>query len=109
VSIVEITAPKSARAGQTRPVSVSVVDRRYPETVRLTLYRVDSFGQTAVGRAFLDMVVSTRATTTDFPYTFTAEDAAAGRVTFLASIEILNHEDALPSDNSLSAETSMVR
>ena len=109
VSITGMTAPKSARAGQTRPISVAVVDRRYPETVRLTLYRVDSFGQTAIGQAFLDLVVSTRATATDFPYTFTTEDAATGKVTFLATIEILNHEDAIPSDNSLTAETSMVR
>ena len=109
VSIVGITAPKSARAGQTKPISVSFLDRRYPETARLILYRVDAFGQTAIGGASLELLVSTRATTMDFPYTFTAEDAAAGKVTFLASIELFNHEDALPADNTQSAETSMVR
>jgi len=109
VSIVAISAPKTARAGQTKPISVSVIDRRYPENTRLTLYRVDSFGQTPIGSASLQLVVSNRATTTDFPYTFTADDAATGRVTFLASIEIFNHEDAVPADNTRSAETSVAR
>jgi PKD domain len=109
VSILGITAPKSAKSGMTRPIAVSVVDRRYPETARLILYRVDASGQTAIGSASLDLVVSSRATTTEFPYTFTADDAAAGKVTFLATIEIFNHEDALPADNTRSEETSVAR
>jgi hypothetical protein len=107
VSVVDITAPKSARSGMTRTISVSVIDRRYPENAELRLYRVDGSGQTLIGSISLQMVVSSRATTTDFPYTFTAVDAASGNVTFLASIEILGHDDALPADNTRSAETSV--
>jgi PKD repeat protein len=109
VGIVGISAPNSARSGQTRSVVVSVVDRRYPETVEVRLYRVDDAGQTLIGDTFLDLAVSEKATTVSFPYTFTAADATAGRVTFLATVDIAGHTDALPADNSRTAVTAVTR
>lgn len=109
VSVVGMSAPRTARSGQTRTVAVSVVDRRYPETAELRLYRLDEFGQTMVGSISLELLVSSRATTAEIPYTFTPDDAALGKVTFLASIEILGHTDALPSDNTRTAVTSVAR
>jgi hypothetical protein len=109
VSVVGITAPRTARSGQTRTVSVSVVDRRYPETAAVRLYRLDESGQTLIDSIFLDLLVSSRPTTAAFPYTFTTADAAVGKVTFVAGIEILGHTDALPADNTRTAETSVAR
>jgi hypothetical protein len=109
VAVVGITPPKSARSGQTKPIAVSVIDRRYPETVEVRLYRVDGGGQTLIGDTFLDLAVGGRATTVSFPYTFTAADAVAGQVTFLATIDILGHTDPLPADNSRQAVTAVTR
>jgi hypothetical protein len=109
VAIVGVSAPKSARSGQTKPIAVSVIDRRYPETVEVRLYRVDGGGQTLIGDTFLDLTVGTRATTTSFPYTFTPDDATSGQVTFLATIDIFGHTDALPADNSREAVTTVTR
>lgn len=109
VRITNVTAPKSARSGQTRTVDVSVVDLRYPETVEVRLYRVDEFEQMLVSNAFVELTVTTRATTTSLPYTFTAADAAAGKVTFLVTVVIVGHADALPADNSRIAVTSVKR
>jgi len=53
--------------------------------------------------------VSSRATTAEILYTFTTDDAALGKVTFVASVEILGHTDALPSDNTRTAVTSVAR
>ena len=53
--------------------------------------------------------MSSRATTAEIPYTFTTDDAALGKVTFVASVEILGHTDALPSDNTRTAVTSVAR
>ena len=109
VGIVGVSAPKSARSGQTKSIAVSVIDRRYPETVEVRLYRVDEAGPIQVGDVFLDLTVGARATTTSFPYTFTAADAASGQATFLATIDIVGHSDALPADNSRQAVTTVTR
>src|SRR4030095_7547226 len=39
VAITRISAPQSASAGQTRSITVSVSNRKYPETVRIELYK----------------------------------------------------------------------
>jgi PKD repeat protein len=109
VSVTGVTAPKSARSGQTKSVAVSLVDRRYPETVEVRLYRADDAGQTLIGDTILDLAVTTRATTISFPYMFTAADATSGQITFLATIDIIGHTDAIPADNSMTAVTAVTR
>jgi PKD repeat protein len=109
VAITSVSAPKSAKSGQTRSVLVSVVDRRYPETVDVQLYRMDESGQTLIGDTFLELTVTTKATTVSFPYTFSAADAASGQITFLAIVDIQGHADAIPADNSRIAVTSVTR
>ena len=109
VAVVSISAPKSARSGQTKSIAVSVIDRRYPESVEVQLYRMDDSGQTFLGYVPLEMAVTTKPTVASFPYTFTAADGAAGQVTFLARAVILGHADALPTDNARTAVTTVAR
>jgi PKD repeat protein len=109
VRLTNIGVPHTARPGQTRSIVVSVVDLRYPETVVVRLHRVDEAGPAVIGVKELAMRVGTKASTVLLPYTFTAADAAVGQVSFLATVEILGHTDAVPADNSRSAVTSVKR
>jgi len=77
--------------------------------VEVRLYRGDATGQTLIGDTILDMAVSTRATSISYPYTFTAADATSGQITFLATIDVIGHTDAIPADNAMTAVTAVAR
>ena len=103
VSITKFTVPQSARAGQTRQITVSISNSRYPEKVQVELYK-DNF--VWVGTSVQNMTVrpANRTTSFTFSYTFTAEDARVGKVTFHAMAFILeNGGDDWPVDNDVVA------
>lgn len=101
VAITRFTVPQSAKAGQTRSVSVDVNNTRYPEQVEVQLYKSTAGGWQWVGtlQQYVPVRPSNRTTRFEFSYTFTAEDALLGRINFRAVAVIVNGRDALPTNN----------
>jgi PKD repeat protein len=101
VAITKFQVPNSAKAGQTRQIVVGLRNYNQPETVRIELYRSTPAGFQIIG--YLDQFVPVRSgnRTTDFQfsYTFTAGDAAMGKVNFRAVAIIQGAVDSLPTDN----------
>lgn len=102
IAITKLIVPQSARVGQTRQIVVNIRNNRYPERVQVELYKNDFVW---VGTLIQDVPVRTgnRTTTFTFNYTFTAEDARIGKVTFRALAFILNDTggDDWPVDNDV--------
>lgn len=98
VYITRMVRPRTAVVGQTKRIIVSVGNQRYPQQVRVELYRSVPGGYAYVGS--LEQWVDVNRTT-DFylGYTFTAADARIGKVTFKAVAMITDGRDALPADN----------
>jgi PKD repeat protein len=106
VAIVKFVVPQSASAGQTRQLTVSIADSRYPETVQVQLLKSSTGGYGGfqeVGSLTQSVPVTQGNHTTPFSfnYTFTSDDAAAGKVTFEAVASIQSARDALPGDNTV--------
>ena len=101
VSIVKVSAPRSASAGQSKPVTVSIRNTRYPEMVRVDLYKTAPTGEVWIDTLFLPVPVTSGNRTTQFVfnYTFTAQDALIGKVSFRAAAFIEGANDAFPQDN----------
>jgi hypothetical protein len=101
VAITRFLVPQSATARQTRPVVVYVKNARYPEQVEVQLYKSVPGGYESVGslRQFVPVRTGNRTSTFSFNYTFTADDARVGKVTFRAYAYLQNASDALPADN----------
>jgi chitodextrinase len=111
VAITKFTVPQSARAGQTRSITVGLNNPRDEVVVKVRLYKSDaSYYDEFVGE--LIMLVpprqANRTTNFAFSYTFTADDATLGKVTFKAYAEIQNGRDAAPADNQLIAPPTRV-
>lgn len=111
VAITKFSVPKSARAGQTRQISVGVNNRRYPENVEVVLYKSVPGGYEWVGTLTQSVPVRPANRTTDFAfsYTFTSADARLGKVTFKAVANLVNARDALPADNEAISPPTKVR
>ena len=107
VSIRKLTVPSSASAGQTKGITVGVVDTRLPEVVRVDLWVSTASGYAYVGSIQQAVAVRGANRTTDFvfSYTFSTADAKAGRVTFKAVATVLTARDAIPADNEATAQT----
>ncbi len=101
VGIIKFTVPQTARAGQTRAITVGVKNTRYSETVIVDLYKSTPNGYAWVGSFQKEVPAKGGNRTTDFVfnYTFTAEDALMGKVTFRAIAGLLGSRDAFPGDN----------
>jgi PKD repeat protein len=101
VAIYRFTVPQSAKAGQTRSVTVDVSNTRYPEQVVVHLYKSTVSGWEWVGSLQLYVPVrpSNRTTSFAFNYTFTQADAQMGRINFRAVAELVGARDALPLNN----------
>jgi hypothetical protein len=103
VAIAKFTAPQSANAGQTKQITASISNSRYPETVQVQLFKSNtSGGFDLVGTLNQSVTVKKGNQTTPFTfnYTFTSTDATAGKVTFEATATIIGARDALPADNT---------
>jgi len=103
VAITRFIVPQSARASQTRQLTVYVKNTRYPERVQVELYKND---MQWVGTQIQEIPPRSgnRTTAFSFNYTFTAEDARVGKVTFRAMAFILsNWGDDWAVDNDVIA------
>jgi hypothetical protein len=112
VAIAKFTVPQSARVGQTRQIGVYVRNNRYPENVQVEFYKSTVNGYAWVGTLtqYTPVRPANRTTTFSFNYTFTAEDAYNGKVTFRAMAFILDARDALQADNeAISLPTRVTR
>lgn len=101
MAITKFTVPSSASAGQTRSLTVGLSNRRYPEQVFVTLYKLTPAGPVQVGTSSQSVPVRSGNRTTDltFSYTFNADDARFGKVSFQAVVSLSNARDAIPGDN----------
>jgi len=101
VAITKFNVPQSAGAGQTRQLVVYVRNNRYPETVRVDLFKSTPDGYALFGSLSLQVPVRpvNRTTAFNFSYTFTADDARIGKVTFKAEANLDSVRDAWPVDN----------
>lgn len=102
VSIVKVSVPQSARAGQTRQIVVGLTNAYYPVQVRLELWKsATMYGDELVGTLVQTVPVRNGNRTVDFQfsYTFTPQDAEVGKVTFKAYANVMAGRDFYPSDN----------
>lgn len=111
VQISKLTVPRSASVGQTHWISVSVSDTHYPETVQVQLLRSTPSGWARVGTLTQSIPAGKAGRRTEFAfsYTFTADDANGGNVSFRAVAAIQGARDAHPSDNDVTALPTRVR
>jgi len=110
VGIAKINVPVSARVGQTRAIVVGLSNTRYPEVVEVQLVKSVPGGYEQVGvlRQTVPVRPAKRTTEFSFNYTFTAEDAAVGKVTFKAIANLQGYRDNLPGDNEVNAPPTRV-
>lgn len=110
VSITKVAAPTSVASGQTRTITVSVRNKNYPETVTVDLYKSIPGGEVWIASLTLTTPVSSGNHTTSFAfnYTFTAQDAQIGKVSFRAAASIVGARDAFPQDNILVSSPTRV-
>jgi hypothetical protein len=106
VAITKFLVPQVSRVGQTRAISVGISDSRSPETVQVQLLKsvpgsVNNFQLVGTLTQSVPVLPANRTTPFDFNYTFTSDDAAAGKVTFEAVATILGARDAQPGDNTV--------
>ncbi|GHH48486.1 hypothetical protein GCM10017774_54650 [Lentzea cavernae] len=111
VGITKFAVPTSARAGQSKPITVHVANTRYLEKATVTLYRSNGSSWTEVGKSTLDVPAHpTRKVQFPFSYTFTPEDAALGKVSFRAVVTLpYPAQDARKLDNEVIAIATTVR
>ncbi len=112
VSIERIQAPNSTRVAQTRSIGVNLRGGAYPETVQVQLWKsVAGGGEAFVGIQTVSVPAARGGHTTaaTIGYTFTAEDAVAGKVTFRAVADIAGFRDVLPADNQAIAPPTDVK
>jgi hypothetical protein len=102
VGITKIAAPKSANAGQTKAITVSLLNTRYPETVTVDLYKSSVGGDVWIDSLTLPVPLSRGHKTTQFTfhYPFTSQDAQIGKVVFRVVATINGARDVFPSDNT---------
>jgi PKD repeat protein len=108
VGITRMTVPQSASVGQSRGITISVTNKRYPETVQVQLSKSVPGGFANVGTLTLS-VATGKAVDFKFNYVFTDEDASIGKVSFQATATIVGARDALPADNSVTALPTKVK
>jgi PKD repeat protein len=110
VAITKFSVPQTARSGQTRHLVVSINSRRYPETVTVQLFKSVPGGLQQFGSLTQSVPMNPKNGTTnfDFSYTFTADDAQIGKVTFKAVALIVGWRDPLPADNEAVAPATRV-
>jgi hypothetical protein len=102
VAITKVTAPQSARSGQTKAITVSLRNTHYPETVTVDLYKSTPGGDVWIGSLTIQVPVlsGNKTKQVSFNYTFTSQDAQIGKVTFRAVATINGANDAFPQDNT---------
>lgn len=102
VAITKVNAPRTAKAGQTRTITVNIKNTRYEETVQVQLYKsvVGGFQFISLQTVVIPVRQGNRTTAVSFTYTFTSDDASLGKVSFQAIANIVGARDALSADNT---------
>ena len=103
VSIAKVGVPQTGAVGQSRQITVGLVNTRYAENVQVVLYKsVVGGGWQQVGSLtqWVPVRGPNRTTNFQFSYTFAPEDAELGKITFQAVAIIQGARDAIPTDNS---------
>jgi hypothetical protein len=114
LAITKFTVPTSASSGQTRTITIGVSNHRYPEIGVVSVWKGAYPNAQLIGQleaVDIPVLPGGRTKTFSFTYTFTAQDAAAGKVTFGAfvGIWIAGIPDAYPADNSAIGTTRVTR
>jgi PKD domain. len=101
ISVSKVLAPKSAKVGQTKTITVSLRNTHYSEIVLIELYRSIPGGFELISSSTQIVPVrkGNRTTQVTFQYTFTQQDAQIGKVTFKAIVTLEGSNDAFPADN----------
>jgi PKD repeat protein len=109
VAITRFQTPSSGSTGKTARITVDIRSNRNPETVQVQLFKSVPGGYQLVGTSTQTLPTRNKVTSVAFSYTFTADDAAIGKVTFKAVANIVNGRDALPADNEAIGPPTKVR
>lgn len=114
VAITKFLVPQAANVGQTRMISAGISTARYPETVQVQLLKsvpgsFDNFVLVGTLTQSVPVLPGNRTTPFDFNYTFTSDDAAAGKVTFKAVATVIGSRDAQSGDNTVVALPTVVK
>ncbi|MFI7680283.1 PKD domain-containing protein [Actinophytocola sp. NPDC049390] len=106
VTVTALAAPATARADQTKPITVSVTNDRYDETVRVELYKQSDEGAIRIGVLTLSVPAGR---TVQFPFAYTFGPADVGTVTFraVARLDPYGWTEANLGDNEMSATTTV--
>lgn len=109
VTLTGLSLPATARAGQTKPVKVSVVNTRYDEKVVVSFRRKTESGYYQDIGTLTQWVAKGSRVEFPFAYTYTAADAAAGQAEFevFATIDGRYDGDSHAVDNRLTAVTTV--
>jgi len=104
VAVSNFKVPQSASSGQTKLITVSIKNTRYPETVQVELAKsvpgsFSGFQTIGTLTQFVMPKGGNKSTDFSFSYTFTPDDAAIGKVTLRANAQLISANDALPGDN----------
>jgi hypothetical protein len=111
VSILALDVPRSAKSGKTATITVGIGNTRYAESVYVQLLRSRAGGGFEfVAELTRDVPVmkAKKTTSFSFTYTFTDEDALAGRVSFQTTAAIVGARDAGTADNTAIAPATVV-
>lgn len=111
VAILRFIVPQSAKAGQTRSVSVEISNTTQPVEVEVSLYKSNGQNWDWVGslQQSVEVRPANRTTTFDFSYTFTSADADLGTLNFQAVANLPFHRDAIPTNNEAISLPTKVR
>ncbi|MFI9382260.1 PKD domain-containing protein [Kutzneria sp. NPDC052558] len=110
VGITKFDVPSTARDGQQKSITVHVANTRYPEQATVVLYKSGDPYWVEVGRLTLNVPARAKGTVAfPFAYTFTSDDAAVGKVSFRAVVQLPYPErDARAADNEVIAIATTV-
>jgi hypothetical protein len=103
IAIAKVGVPQTGTVGQSRQITVGLVNTRYAENVQVVLYKsVAGGGWQQVGALtqWVPVRGPSRTTNFAFSYTFAPEDAVLGKITFQAVAVIQGARDAISTDNS---------
>jgi PKD domain-containing protein len=103
VEITKVQAAQTANVGQTRQITVGIVNTRYADTVQVRLLKSVAGGnwqEIGVSTQLVPVRGPNRTTSFVFNYTFTAEDKVLGKINFQAIASIQGPRDAALTDNT---------
>jgi hypothetical protein len=108
VTVSNLTAPATAKVGDTGQVEVSISNTRYTEDVVVELLRRRWDGYSDIVGTVRQHVVKDSTAVVPFTYTYSEADAALGKATLRARVRLDGRADNNPADNERTVETTIV-